>query len=96
MIFSCPRLKREEDFLQTDTDLVALMILLSLLVILLLNRMGYSSEADEGEFLSLLGPSGCGKSTMLRIICGLESYQPGDTVYVSVRPSSLICYGREE
>lgn len=26
----------------------------------------------------------------------VESYQPGDTVYVSVRPSSLICYGREE
>lgn len=25
MIFSCPRLKREEDFLQTDTELVALM-----------------------------------------------------------------------
>lgn len=38
-----------------------------------------------GETLVLLGPSGCGKTTTLRIIAGLETPDPGGTVFFDDR-----------
>lgn len=32
---------------------------------------GFSLEASEGSFISLLGPSGCGKSTLLMLLAGI-------------------------
>jgi putative spermidine/putrescine transport system ATP-binding protein len=41
----------------------------------------FSLSVDAGETVVILGPSGCGKTTMLRIIAGLESPDPGGTVF---------------
>lgn len=38
-------------------------------------------EIAAGETVVLLGPSGCGKTTTLRIIAGLESPDPGGSVF---------------
>lgn len=48
--------------------------------------IGVTFTVGEGEFVSLLGPSGCGKSTCLRIIDGVESFDPGSVVEVQGRP----------
>jgi putative spermidine/putrescine transport system ATP-binding protein len=38
---------------------------------------GFSLQASQGEFISLLGPSGCGKTTVLRMIAGFEQPTAG-------------------
>lgn len=35
-----------------------------------------SLSVAEGELIALLGPSGCGKTTLLRIVAGLEIFDP--------------------
>jgi len=42
----------------------------------------FSLEMPAGKKVVLLGPSGCGKTTTLRIIAGLESPDPGGSVFL--------------
>ncbi|MCL2234839.1 MAG: ABC transporter ATP-binding protein [Defluviitaleaceae bacterium] len=38
---------------------------------------GFSTEINEGEFVTLLGPSGCGKTTLLTMVGGFQSVDSG-------------------
>ena len=39
-----------------------------------------SLDVHKGEFVTLLGASGCGKTTTLRIVSGLETPAPQDSL----------------
>jgi putative spermidine/putrescine transport system ATP-binding protein len=50
----------------------------------------FSLSVEAGETVVILGPSGCGKTTMLRIIAGLESPDPGGSVFFGDEEVTLV------
>jgi NitT/TauT family transport system ATP-binding protein len=41
---------------------------------------GITFNVNDKEFICVVGPSGCGKTTLLKITCGLLSYDNGEVV----------------